>query len=72
MNAQVQIRLDDGRVVSVPRATPDEAWAAVVVARLRGLDVAGAWQGVRTAEGTVLVPTSLVVEPLRVVDGRGR
>jgi len=64
----VRVRLDDGRVVAVPRATPAEAWAAAVDAHLRGLDVAGAWQGVRAAEGTVvLVPVALVVEPLRAV-----
>ena len=63
----VRVRLDDGRVVTVPRATPAEAWAAAVDAYLRGLDATGAWQGVRTAEGVVLVPASLVVEPLRAV-----
>jgi len=33
MSEQVQtvrIRLDDGRAVAVPRATPAEAWAAAV------------------------------------------
>ena len=63
----VRVRLDDGRVVSVPRATPAEAWWAAVDAHLRGLDVAGAWQGVRTATGIALIPASLVVEPLRAV-----
>lgn len=63
----VRVRLDDGRAVAVSRATPAEAWAAAVDAHLRGLDVAGAWQGVRTAEGAVLVPASLVVDGLRAV-----
>lgn len=63
----VRVRLDDGRVVTVPRATPAEAWAAAVDAYLRGLDATGAWQGVRTAEGVVLVPTSAVVDGLRAV-----
>lgn len=72
MNTMVQIRLEDGRVVSVPRATPDEAWEAVVLAHRCGLDVGGAWQGVHSEVGVMLVPAALVVEPLRVVDGRGR
>lgn len=63
----VRIRLDDGRVVTVLRATPAESWAAAVVAHLRGLDVAGAWQGVRTGEGVVLVPVAIVVDGLRAV-----
>jgi len=63
----VRVRLDDGRVVTVPMPPRASPWAAAVDAHLRGLDVAGAWQGVRTAKGTVLVPVTCVVEPLRAV-----
>ena len=57
----VQLRLDDGRLVSLPRATAAEATALLYEALERGADLAGDWQGVRTREQVLLVPMALVV-----------
>ena len=67
----VRLRTGDGRVLTYPRATAAEAWAAVVVACLHGFDVGGEWQAVRVdgpdGAATLLYPASAVVEPLRAV-----
>lgn len=67
----VRVRFDDGRVLTFPKATPEETWAGVVESILRGHDMAGEWQGIHVhgpaASSMMLVRASCVVAPPRVV-----